>query len=75
MHFSDRTFITRGELASELGLTKATIRKWEAVRKFPAPLPGSGRVALYKAAEVTAWLETFGAHLSQQVLVFLIFGS
>ena len=60
MHFSKRTFITRGELATELGLTKATIRKWEVARDFPAPLPGSGRVPLYKTAEVTAWLETLG---------------
>ena len=64
MHFSKRTFITRGELATELGLTKATIRKWEAVRNFPAPLPGSGRVPLYKTAEVTAWLENFGEEQS-----------
>lgn len=57
MHFSDRTYLTRGELASELGVTKATIRNWEAQRGFPQPLPGSGRVPLYKVAEVAAWLE------------------
>lgn len=36
MHFSDRTFITRGQLAEELHVTKGTIRQWEALRGFPA---------------------------------------
>lgn len=57
MHFSDRTYVSRGELASELNVTKATIRQWEALRGFPQPLPGSGRVPLYKTADVAAWLE------------------
>lgn len=57
MHFSDRTYVTRGELASELSVTKATIRHWESLRGFPQPLPGSGRVPLYKTADVAAWLE------------------
>lgn len=57
MHFSERSYITRGELASELNVTKATIRQWEALRGFPQPLPGSGRVPLYKVADVAAWLE------------------
>ena len=56
MHFSRRTYVTRGELASELNVTKATIRQWEALRGFPQPLPGSGRVPLYKTADVAAWL-------------------
>lgn len=47
MHFSKRTYVTRGELAAELRVTKATIRQWEALRGFPQPLPGSGRVPLY----------------------------
>ena len=57
MHFSDRTYVSRGELASELNVTKATIRQWEALRGFPQPLPGSGRVALYRTADIAAWLE------------------
>ena len=36
MHFSKRTCVTRGELAAELRVTKATIRQWEALRGFPA---------------------------------------
>lgn len=60
MHFSDRTYVSRGELASELNVTKATIRQWEALRGFPQPLPGSGRVPLYKTADVAAWLEGSG---------------
>jgi len=57
MHLSERTYVTRGELASELHVTKATIRQWELLRGFPQPLPGSGRVPLYKTADVAAWLE------------------
>ena len=57
MHFSKRTYVTRGELAAELRVTKATIRHWETLRGFPQPLPGSGRVPLYKTADVAAWLE------------------
>jgi hypothetical protein len=57
MHFSERTYVTRGELASELHVTKATIRQWELLRGFPQPLPGSGRVPLYKTSDITAWLE------------------
>ena len=57
MHFSERSYITRGEPASELHVTKATIRQWEALRGFPQPLPGSGRVALYRTTDITAWLE------------------
>jgi len=57
MHLSERTYVTRGELASELHVSKATIRQWELLRGFPQPLPGSGRVPLYKTADVAAWLE------------------
>jgi DNA-binding transcriptional MerR regulator len=57
MHFSENTYVTRGELAEELRVTKATIRQWETLRGFPQPLPGSGRVPLYKTADVAAWLE------------------
>lgn len=57
MHFSRRTYVTRGQLASELHVSKATIRKWEIDRGFPHPLPGSGRVPLYRTTDVAAWLE------------------
>jgi len=57
MHFSNFTYVTRGQLAEELHVTKGTIRQWEDLRGFPEPLPGSGRVPLYKTAEVTNWLE------------------
>ena len=29
MHFSDLTYVTRGQLAEELHVTKGTIRQWE----------------------------------------------
>jgi DNA-binding transcriptional regulator YiaG len=29
MHFSDFTYVTRGQLAEELHVTKGTIRQWE----------------------------------------------
>lgn len=57
MHFSRNTYVTRGQLALELHVTKATIRKWEADRGFPQPLPGSGRVPIYRTADVASWLE------------------
>ncbi|MDC1438760.1 hypothetical protein N8208_07735 [Planktomarina temperata] len=41
MHFSDFTYVTRGQLAEELHVTKGTIRQWEDLRGFPKPIPGS----------------------------------
>ena len=53
MHFSDFTYVTRGQLAEELHVTKGTIRHWEDLRGFPKPIPGSGRrSALPTTAEV-----------------------
>ena len=59
MHFSNFSYVTRGQLAEELHVTKGTIRQWEDLRGFPKSIPGSGRVPLYKTAEVINWLENF----------------
>ena len=48
-------WMTRAELAAELGLTTETLSRWDARRVGPAPTR-VGRKVLYRRETVRAWL-------------------
>jgi len=48
-------WMTRAELAAELGLTAETLSRWDARRVGPAPTL-VGRKVLYRRETVRAWL-------------------
>ena len=60
MKLASLLYITRTQLAEELGVSTATIRNWSKQRGFPDPLPKSGKVPIYKTSELISWLEDEG---------------
>ena len=48
-------WISREQLAGELGLTSDTLARWEA-RRFGPPCTRIGRKALYRRASVQDWI-------------------
>ena len=60
MKLASMLYITRTQLAEELGVSIATIRNWSKQRGFPNPLPQSGKVPIYKISELVSWLEGEG---------------
>jgi predicted DNA-binding transcriptional regulator AlpA len=54
-------YIGRRELLKQLGISKHTLLRWTKQRKFPAPLPGSGRTPVYDMRQVDAWLRGVAA--------------
>ena len=57
MNLAESTYITRTQLAEELGLSIATLRNWSKQSEFPEPVQNSGKVPIYRTSEVTSWLE------------------
>ena len=60
MKLASMLYITRTQLAEELGVSIATIRNWSKQRGFPDPLPQSRKVPIYKISELVSWLEGEG---------------
>lgn len=60
MKLASILYITRTQLAEELGVSIATIRNWSRQRGFPDPLPKSGKIPIYKVSEVISWFEDEG---------------
>jgi hypothetical protein len=48
-------YVTRAQLAAELGIHERTLIRWEAMGEAP-PRTHVGRRAMYKRASVAAWL-------------------
>ena len=57
MNLAENRYITRTQLAKELGLSIATLRNRSKRSEFPDPVPNSGKVPIYRTSEVTSWLE------------------
>jgi predicted DNA-binding transcriptional regulator AlpA len=57
MNLAENRYITRTQLAEELGLSIPTIRNWSRQDNFPRPLPNSGKVPIYHTSKITSWLE------------------
>lgn len=53
--------LTQKQLAEELGVAVATIRKWKECPRIWLPQVGKKRVARYDAQQVRAWLESRAA--------------
>lgn len=49
-------WVSRADLARELGLTEDTLRRWEDRRTGPACVR-AGRKVLYRRSAIEAWLE------------------
>jgi len=49
-------WISRSELALQLGVSEDTLRRWDAMRSGP-PCVRAGRKVLYRRATVLEWLE------------------
>lgn len=49
-------WISRGELATELGVSADTLGRWEA-RRFGPPCVRAGRKVLYRRSAVRDWLQ------------------
>ncbi len=49
-------WVSRGDLARELGLTEDTLRRWEGRRVGPSCVR-AGRKVLYRRSAIDAWLE------------------
>lgn len=49
-------WVSRADLARELGLTEDTLRRWEDRRTGPACVR-AGRKVLYRRSTIEAWLE------------------
>ena len=60
MKLASMLYITRTQLAEELGVSIATIRNWSRKHGFPNPLPKSGKVPIYRVSELVSWLEGEG---------------
>ena len=48
-------YMTRAELAAELGICERTLIRWEAMGEAPA-ITRVGRRPMYRRASVAAWL-------------------
>jgi hypothetical protein len=49
-------WISRSELALQLGVSEDTLRRWDAMRSGP-PCVRAGRKVFYRRATVLGWLE------------------
>jgi hypothetical protein len=49
-------YLTRKEMAAELGRSESTLRWWEQLGVGP-PLTRIGKLRLYRRASVAAWIE------------------
>ena len=56
MKLASLLYITRTQLAEELGVSIATIRNWSKQRGFPKPVKNSGKIPIYKTLEINSWL-------------------
>ena len=50
-------YLHENELAKELGVTRATIRRWKALGEAPTPTR-IGRKVFYARKDVVGWLES-----------------
>jgi predicted DNA-binding transcriptional regulator AlpA len=57
MKLGHSLFVNRTELAEELGVSVATIRNWSKTEEFPRPLKNSGKIPIFRTAEIINWLE------------------
>ena len=57
MKLGNSLFVNRTELAQELGVFVATIRNWSKTEEFPRPLKNSGKIPIFRTAEIINWLE------------------
>ena len=57
MKLGNSLFVNRTELAEELGVSVATIRDWSKTEEFPRPLKNSGKIPIFRTAEIINWLE------------------
>ena len=56
MKLASTLYITRTQLAEELGVSTATIRNWSRKANFPKPIKNSGKIPIYKTLEINSWL-------------------
>ncbi|REE98215.1 N-6 DNA methylase [Thermomonospora umbrina] len=73
LEHADDALISASEIASLAGVTRAAVSNWRRrYPDFPAPAGGGARNALFRAAEVRAWLEgqRKGREVSGEVLVW-----
>ena len=57
-------WMSREELASELGLAVSTLRRWDTLRTGPVCIR-VGRKVMYRRADVQSWLSEKAAKKSQ----------
>ena len=46
------------EVSQLVSLGKSTIRLWVALGKFPAPIPLSATIKVWKAQDIEKWIES-----------------